>query len=123
MEIDGVYCSTAGSVFTDKKAFTEHYKSDFHLYNLKRRVAGLLPVSREWFEERKKQLLENTVSHKPRIWTEPLTKKKFQSEATYNAFIESKKYKSILKQHNMEAPPDPLTTTKPTKRSKIDQVH
>eukprot|EP00210_Caulerpa_lentillifera_P004890 g4666.t1 len=120
METEGVFCSTAGSVFKDKKAFTEHYKSEFHLYNLKRRVAGLPPVSREWFEERKKQLIATALSKKPQqIWTEPLTKKKFQSEATYNAFIASKKYKSILKQNNLPTPPDPVTTSKPVKKNEV----
>jgi len=37
---DGVYCSTSGTVFTDKDSLAEHYKSDLHRYNLKRKVAG-----------------------------------------------------------------------------------
>ena len=26
----GLYCSTAGTYFTDKDALSDHYKSDFH---------------------------------------------------------------------------------------------
>ena len=26
----GLYCATAGAVFTSKEALTAHYKSDFH---------------------------------------------------------------------------------------------
>jgi pre-60S factor REI1 len=35
------YCSTSGTTFRDKDALTEHYKSDLHRYNLKRKVAGV----------------------------------------------------------------------------------
>ena len=53
---DGFYSSTAGKFFVDKEALQEHYRSDFHRYNLKRKVAGLPPVTREWFDARKQQL-------------------------------------------------------------------
>jgi pre-60S factor REI1 len=53
----GVYCSTAGVFFHDKESLAEHYRSDFHRYNLKRKVAGLPPVTKEWFEARRAQLL------------------------------------------------------------------
>lgn len=36
----GYYCSTSGTVFADKDALTDHYKSELHRYNLKRKVAG-----------------------------------------------------------------------------------
>lgn len=115
---EGIYCATAGSVFTNKHAFTEHYKSDFHLYNLKRRVAGLPPVTREWFEARKAQVLA-AAAEKPKqqVWTDPLTKKKFQSEATYQAYLQSKKYQSLLKQASLSTPPPPIVTAKPDKPS------
>lgn len=29
-EQPGLYCSTAGTYFTDKDALADHYKSDFH---------------------------------------------------------------------------------------------
>jgi len=53
-----VYCSTAGTYFVDKESLAEHYRSDFHRYNLKRKVAGLPPVTKEWFEARRAQLLQ-----------------------------------------------------------------
>jgi pre-60S factor REI1 len=34
----GFYCSTSGTYFSDKESLAEHYKSDFHRYNLKRKV-------------------------------------------------------------------------------------
>jgi hypothetical protein len=34
------YCSTSGSWFTDKEQLAEHYRSELHRYNLKRKVGG-----------------------------------------------------------------------------------
>ena len=46
-------CYTAPGVgFASEEEMKEHYRSDWHRYNLKRKVAGLAPLSREAFEER-----------------------------------------------------------------------
>jgi hypothetical protein len=58
----GFYCSTSGTTFASKDALQEHYRSDFHRYNLKRKVAGLPPVTREWFEARKAQLASSDAA-------------------------------------------------------------
>jgi hypothetical protein len=36
----------SGTYFSDKESLAEHYRSDFHRYNLKRKVAGLPPVTK-----------------------------------------------------------------------------
>ena len=47
-------CLTAPGVeFPDKGAFTAHYKSEWHRYNLKRKTAQLPMVSEAEFEARK----------------------------------------------------------------------
>ena len=49
----GITCYTApGVLFADEEEMKEHYRSDWHRYNLKRKVAGLAPLPREAFEER-----------------------------------------------------------------------
>lgn len=53
---EGFYSSTSGTYFPDKQSLADHYASDLHRYNLKRKVAGLPPVTKEWFDERKQQL-------------------------------------------------------------------
>ncbi len=53
---EGFYSSTSGTYFTNEAALKEHYQSDLHRYNLKRKVAGLPPVTKEWFDARKEQL-------------------------------------------------------------------
>lgn len=34
-------CSTSKDTFTERESLAEHYRSDLHRYNLKRKVAGL----------------------------------------------------------------------------------
>lgn len=55
-------------------------------YNLKRKIAGLPPVTRDWYEARKAQLLASAASPVQRVWFDPLTRRKFYSENTYLAF-------------------------------------
>ena len=55
-------------------------------YNLKRKIAGLPPVTREWYEARKAQLLATSSTPVHKVWFDPLTKRKFYSENTYLAF-------------------------------------
>lgn len=104
----GFYCSTSGTYFADMQSLSEHYKSDFHRYNLKRKVAGLPPVTKEWFEARKVQLSSSAAgtSAAPvqRIWIDPLTKKKFNTENTFIAFVRSKKYAELVRKSGQPAP-------------------
>ena len=101
----GYYCSTAGVAFADKQSLHDHYKSEWHRYNLKRKVAGLPPVSKEWFEARRAQL-QNTTNQRPvsKTWVDPLTGKRFGSENTYQTFVNSKKYKNLVKKSGKPAP-------------------
>ncbi len=112
----GFYCSTSGTYFRDKESLAEHYKSDFHRYNLKRKVAGLPPVTKEWFEARKAQLstaAAGTSAAAPlqRLWIDPLTKKKFSTENTYQAFVRSKKYLDLVRKSGQLAP-EPVIVTR-----------
>ena len=100
MSSGGFYCSTSGTVFASKEEYMEHMKSDFHRYNLKRKVlnlfqehhlkfgqvekrrilqvAGLPPVTKDWFETRRAQLAgASFVDPGSKVWIDPLTRKKF----------------------------------------------
>ncbi len=99
-----LYSSTAGTYFTDKESLAEHYRSELHQYNLRRKVAGLPPVTREWFDARKDQL-QGTASAAPqKTWFDPLTKKRFGSENTYLAHVNSKRYKDLVSKSGAPAP-------------------
>jgi len=73
-------------------------------YNLKRKVANMPPVTREWFEARKETLAASTGAPVSKIWIDPLTNKKFGSENTHKAFVNSKKYKDLVKASGQPAP-------------------
>ena len=90
-------------------------------YNLKRKVAGLPPVTREWYDARAAALKASLTSGgggggggasssssalagAARTWLDPLTRKKFTSEATYRTFVSSNKYKELVKRSGQPAP-------------------
>mmetsp|Transcript_29012 Transcript_29012/g.81726 ORF Transcript_29012/g.81726 Transcript_29012/m.81726 type:complete len:417 (+) Transcript_29012:165-1415(+) len=112
---DGFYCSTSGTTFSSKDAINEHYKSDYHRYNLKRRVAGLPPVTRDWFEARQVQLFHHDAAKTAaadQVLICPLTKKKFNSRKTYDAHVRSKKFRDAMKKEGIDSPPQPTVVTK-----------
>lgn len=80
-------------------------------YNLKRKVAGLPPVTKEWYDARKTQIEAASSRSLQKIWYDPLAKRKFSSENTYNAFIRSKKYTDMVKKSGKPAP-EPVITLK-----------
>ncbi|KAH0504423.1 Zinc finger protein 622 [Microtus ochrogaster] len=45
-------CITCRLEFPDSEMQREHYKTDWHLYNLRRKVANMAPVTAEGFQER-----------------------------------------------------------------------
>lgn len=100
----GFYCSTSGTYFSDKESLAEHYKSDFHRYNLKRKVAGLPPVTKDWFDARKAQLSTAAAAPHTKVWYDPLTKKKFMTQQTYQAHVNSKKYQQLVRDSGEPAP-------------------
>ena len=67
------------------------------------------PVTREWFEARKETLAASSGAQVSKIWTDPLTRKKFSSENTYKAFVNSRKYKDLVKQSSQPAPQPEVT--------------
>jgi pre-60S factor REI1 len=71
---------------------------------LKRKVAELPPVTREWFEAHIQQLAAGSGPAATRVWMDPLTNKKFGSEQTYNVYVNSKRYKELVRKTGVAAP-------------------
>lgn len=117
----GFLCSTSGEVYTDREQLKAHFQSDFHRYNLKRKVAGLPPVTREWFEARKAQLSSaqaaGAVGSIPagatQVWFDPLTRKTFRTEQTYQAHVRSNKYQELVRKSGQPAPAAVISFRKP----------
>lgn len=76
-------------------------------YNLKRKVAGLPPVTKEWYDARKSQIEAASSKNLQKVWLDPLSKRRFSSENTYLAFTRSKKYQEMVRKSGNPAP-DPV---------------
>ncbi len=116
---EGFYCSTSGTVIQDRDELARHYQSEFHRYNLKRKVAGLPPVTKEWFEARRAQLVGSQAVASQglppghiRVWFDPLLRKTFRSEQTYLAHTKSNKYLEAVRKSGQPAPPPVISVKK-----------
>ncbi|KRT80551.1 hypothetical protein AMK59_6823 [Oryctes borbonicus] len=103
--MDSFTCISCRVLFKDGEIQRLHYKTDWHRYNLKRKVAELPPVSFEDFQKRA------YISHKETISSQQDTsaycgacRKSFASQNAYENHLNSKKHKDklIVEQHNMD---------------------
>ena len=96
------FSATSNVPFRSEEELHEHYRSAFHRYNLKRRVAGLGPVTKEWFDTHRDKLVlgrsaEASQANNNVIYYDPLSKKSFSTQAKYLEFTNSNKYKKLVK--------------------------
>ncbi|CAK1599721.1 unnamed protein product [Parnassius mnemosyne] len=61
---DSYTCITCQVLFKTAELQREHYKLDWHRYNLKRKVASIPPVTLEEFEQRAKEHRDNHLNSK-----------------------------------------------------------
>lgn len=95
-------CITCRVAFRDLEIQRQHYKSDWHRYNLKRKVAELPPVSVEEFQKRviaqrnkdDKEREEETMSCK-------VCRKNFNTKNQYENHLLSKKHKEKTAKQNV----------------------
>ncbi|GJQ87626.1 hypothetical protein Trydic_g17454 [Trypoxylus dichotomus] len=92
--MDSFTCISCRVLFKDGETQRLHYKTDWHRYNLKRKVAELPPVSFEDFQKRA------YISHKEIISSQQDTsaycgacRKSFASQNAYENHLNSKKHK------------------------------
>ena len=85
-------CISCNLLFSLPELHNEHYKSDWHRYNLKRKVADLPPVSKEEFE-RRAAAYEETLKEKEKVSLKCTTcGKHFSSENSLSSHLKSKKH-------------------------------
>lgn len=96
-------CVTCQIVFETAKAHREHYKTDWHRYNLKRKIINLLPVDKPTFESRilSQQLKQDEESAKSSIYC-TICKKSYSSQKSFNSHLTSKQHKSLASQSDNE---------------------
>ncbi|KAK6166531.1 hypothetical protein SNE40_023195 [Patella caerulea] len=94
-------CISCRVAFADADLQRQHYKTDWHRYNLKRKVAELPPVTAENFRQRvlaqKSQVEE---AEKDNVSRCQICKKKFNTENAYKTHIKSKKHQEAEKSYN-----------------------
>lgn len=91
---DSFTCITCQVMFKTPELQREHYKQDWHRYNLKRKVASIPPVTLEEFEQRAKEhreLSQNTNQDESQYCK--YCSKLFNTKNAYNNHLNSKKHK------------------------------
>ncbi|CAF4784448.1 unnamed protein product [Pieris macdunnoughi] len=91
---DTYTCITCQVLFNSADLQREHYKLDWHRYNLKRKVAGIPPVTLEAFEQRAKEHKEQSQNENcdESVYCKCCSKL-FNTKNAYNNHLNSKKHK------------------------------
>ena len=114
----GVFCATCEINYADEIEHKNHYKTDFHLFNLKRRIHHLAPISQEFFDRSLKEILEKQKTEQVKNSKKDETKycefcwKDFRSNKTYVEHLKSKKHleNEKLNRKKPEQPKIEITT-------------
>ena len=94
-EVYGFKCSNCEVNYSYEKEYMAHYKSDFHRFNVMRKMSGLAIVAHDKFEKwntenkQKKKVVIPSVA--PTYYC-PACSKKFTNDSTYNAHLKTKKH-------------------------------
>ena len=94
MAFSGHTCITCAVAFSSGDLQRAHYKTDWHRYNLKRKVAELPPVTAENFKQ--KVLIQRAADAKTRERHShycEACRKPFSSDKSYDSHLRSKKHK------------------------------
>lgn len=87
-------CLNCNVKFRDAEIQRDHYKTDWHRYNLKRRVADLPPITAEEFQKR---VLQQRTADEMALQETTLycnaCRKQFTSDKSYDNHLNSKKHR------------------------------
>jgi len=107
-------CMTCRVGFRDGDLQREHYKSDWHRYNLKRKIVQLPPVTVENFAERvAAQEALQADSNKDTSQYCTICKKSFGNEKAFQSHVISKKHAAMVKEVSLQ------DSTSPGKSSEV----
>ncbi|XP_055614150.1 cytoplasmic 60S subunit biogenesis factor ZNF622 [Uranotaenia lowii] len=91
-------CLNCSVRFQNAEMQREHYKTDWHRYNLKRKIAELPPVNIEEFEKRiKQQKTADAVAQEDQSLYCKACKKLFKSKNAHDNHLNSRKHQDNLK--------------------------
>jgi pre-60S factor REI1 len=97
-------CNTCEVEYDDMRSHRDHYKSDWHRYNLRRRQVELAPVPYDAFEKRKRAVLEKRRKEEERDEEEKsqrlrceVCRKDFATRNAEKQHYRSKKHREAIK--------------------------
>lgn len=99
-------CISCRVGFADGEVQRAHYKTDWHRYNLKRKVADMPPVTAENFQERvlaQRTTAEQKLNDAATIESCAVCNKRFSSANAYYNHLKSHKHQQAEKQAWMDA--------------------
>lgn len=105
-------CITCRVAFRDAAVQRSHYKTDWHRYNLKRKVAELPPVTTEGFKE--KVLAQSEVTNaasESKVVVCTVCKKHFTSQNSHENHLRSKKHRDVASSVKTEEGSDTTTAS------------
>lgn len=99
-------CLACRVTFTDADLQRDHYKCEWHRYNLKRKVASLPPLSKEDFEKieaQHKQKFDSANAAAPDFYCE-CCRKSFGNEKAFEQHNQSRKHVDTSRTHTPRSP-------------------
>ncbi|VDO34701.1 unnamed protein product [Brugia timori] len=93
---DGLTCLCCQSVFANNDLQREHYKTDWHRYNLKRKITGFPIVTEEQFRQKiiaYKKETDDEKNAETKVAICKCCSKRFQSANAYDNHLSSRKHK------------------------------
>lgn len=89
-------CLTCRVVFKDCQKYREHYTTEWHKYNLHRKMVGYPIVTLEEFQERSANYRKTDKDKTKETFNCKLCRKKYNSEKQYNNHLTSIKHKKNM---------------------------
>ncbi|KAI6125808.1 C2H2 type zinc-finger-domain-containing protein [Pisolithus croceorrhizus] len=124
-------CLSCTVAFVSAEDQRMHYRSDYHRYNMKRRVSGLPPVSAAVFDQKVlEQRVGPSVTATARSVSCAICRKSYATENAYRSHLTSKKHKDNelkgesrdRKTHDMPITSIPPKSLEPGERSPSEQL-
>lgn len=95
-------CLTCNVIFTNSQEHRTHYNSEWHRYNLHRKISKLPPVTCETFQNKSTVYRKDNINETKEKQNKKceICRKKFSSEKQYNNHIVSKNHKKKMEERS-----------------------
>lgn len=96
--LKNIFCANCEVNFDSEDAHKSHYRSDFHQYNLKRRMLKLAPIALDVYEKNKAEILARVknASNASRSYDCGLCHKSFACKSTHDQHLLTKKHRAAV---------------------------